>query len=304
MTPMPARTNGEWKIGRRSLHYGERTLVMGVLNVTPDSFSDGGQFFSLAGALAHAEQMIDEGADIIDIGGESTRPGSEFITEEEELCRVIPVIERLANLSSPISIDTNKSEVARIALQAGAEIVNDVSGLRFDPAMAELVAEAKAGLVLMHSRGTPKDMQQLPPMKNAISEVISGLKDGIALAQKNGVALENIAIDPGIGFGKTVEQNLELIVGLDQLAQHIPNMPILIGTSRKSFLGKLLHGAPADERLHGTIATLVAAVLKGAHMVRVHDVKSAVEALKISDAIRSVSEPGAVATGSSGDFTG
>lgn len=289
MTPMPARTTGEWKIGRRSLRYGERTLVMGVLNVTPDSFSDGGQFFSLAGALAHAEQMIDEGADIIDIGGESTRPGSDFVTEEEELCRVIPVIERLANLSAPISVDTTKSEVARIALQAGAEIVNDVSGLRFDPAMAKVVAEAKAGLVLMHSRGTPKDMQALPPMKNAISEVIAGLKNGVALAEMNGVALEHIAIDPGIGFGKTVDQNLELIAGLDKLAEEFPDTPILIGTSRKSFLGRLLHGAPAAERLHATTATLVAAVLKGAHIVRVHDVRSAVEALKISDAIRSVS---------------
>ena len=289
MTPMPARTTGEWRIGRRSLRYGERTLVMGVLNVTPDSFSDGGQFFSLAGALAHAEQMIDEGADIIDIGGESTRPGSDFVTEEEELCRVIPVIERLANLSAPISVDTTKSEVARIALQAGAEIVNDVSGLRFDPAMAKVAADAKAGLVLMHSRGTPKDMQALPPMSSALSEVIAGLQASLALAEQSGVARENIAIDPGIGFGKTVDQNLELIAGLDQLAHEFPHLPVLIGTSRKSFLGRLLQGAPAGERLHGTIATLVAAVLKGAHIVRVHEVKAAVEALKISDAIRSIS---------------
>jgi dihydropteroate synthase len=289
MTPMTTRTTGEWKISRRSLSYGERTLVMGVLNVTPDSFSDGGQFFSLAGALAHAEQMIDEGADIIDIGGESTRPGSNFVSEEEELCRVIPVIERLANLSAPISIDTTKPEVARIALEAGAEIVNDISGLRYDPAIAEMAAEAKAGLVLMHSRGTPKDMQQMPPMKNAVDEVIAGLKESVAAAEKHGVAQENIAIDPGIGFGKTVEQNLELIVGLDKLAQQFPGMPTLVGTSRKSFLGKLLHGAPADQRLHATIATLVAAVLHGAHIVRVHDVKSTVEALKVTDAIRRIS---------------
>jgi dihydropteroate synthase len=289
MTPTPARTTGEWKISRRSLRYGERTLVMGVLNVTPDSFSDGGQFFSLAGALAHAEQMLDEGADIIDVGGESTRPGSNFVSEEEELCRVIPVIERLANLSAPISIDTTKPEVARIALQAGAEIVNDVSGLRFDPRMAEIAAEAKAGVVLMHSRGTPKDMQQLPPMENALAEVIAGLRDSIALAERSGVARGNIAIDPGIGFGKTVEQNLELIVGLDQLAHQLPDMPVLIGTSRKSFLGKLLKGAPANERVHGTTATMVASVLNGAHIVRAHEVKSAVEAIKIADAIRRVS---------------
>jgi dihydropteroate synthase len=285
---MATRTIGEWKISRRSLSYGQLTLVMGVLNVTPDSFSDGGQFFSLAGALAHAEQMIDEGADIIDIGGESTRPGSNFVSEEEELCRVIPVIERLANLSAPISIDTTKPEVARIALEAGAEIVNDISGLRFDHALAEVAAKAKAGLVLMHSRGTPKDMQQMPAMEHALNEVIAGLRESIALAERNGVARQNIAIDPGIGFGKTVEQNLELIVGLNQLAHQLPDLPVLIGTSRKSFLGKLLNGARADERIHGTTATIVAAVLSGAHIVRVHDVKSAVEAIKVADAIRSV----------------
>jgi dihydropteroate synthase len=289
MTPGPARTTGEWKISRRSLPYGERTLVMGVLNVTPDSFSDGGQFFSLAGALAHAEQMIDEGADIIDIGGESTRPGSNFVSEEEELCRVIPVIERLANLSAPISIDTTKPEVARIALQAGAEIINDISGLRFEPAIAEIAAEAKAGLILMHSRGTPKDMQLIAPMENAVTEIIGGLRDSVTLAEKAGVTRESIAIDPGIGFGKTVEQNLELIVGLHNLTSAFPEIPIVIGTSRKSFLGKLLHGAPANERVHATTATLVAAVLNGAHIVRVHDVKSTVEALKIADAIRGLS---------------
>jgi dihydropteroate synthase len=286
MTSVPVRTTGEWKISRRSLRYGERTLIMGVLNVTPDSFSDGGQFFSLAGALAHAEQMIDEGADIIDIGGESTRPGSNFVSEEEELCRVIPVIERLANLSAPISIDTTKPEVARIALQAGAEIVNDISGLRFDQTIAEVAAEAQAGLVLMHSRGTPKDMQQIPPMDHAINEVSAGLKESVTLARQCGVARDHIAIDPGIGFGKTVEQNLELIAGLDHFADQFPGMPVLIGTSRKSFLGKLLNGAPADERVNATIATLVAAVLHGAHIVRVHDVKSTVEALKIADALR------------------
>ena len=262
---------------------------MGVLNVTPDSFSDGGKFFSLDHALAHAEQMIREGADIIDIGGESTRPGSEFVTEKEELCRVIPVIERLANWSAPISIDTTKPEVARIALQAGAEIVNDISGLRFDRAIAEIAAEAEAGLVVMHSRGTPKDMQQLPLMQDALAEVIAGLRESVSVARKSGVEPERIAIDPGIGFGKTVDQNLELIAGIDTIAHELPELPILIGTSRKSFLGKLLNAAPAAERLNATNATLVAAVLKGAHIVRVHDVKPAVEALKIADAIRRVS---------------
>lgn len=259
---------------------------MGVLNVTPDSFSDGGQFLSFEQAATHARQMNDEGADIIDVGGESTRPGSDFVSEEEELRRVIPVIERLASETSvPISIDTTKSAVARAALQAGAEIVNDISGLRFEPALAKEVASANSGLVLMHSRGTPKDMQQLPWAEVIMMEVIGGLRESVTRAEQHGVARERIAIDPGIGFGKTVEQNLELIAKLDQIVRAFPDLPILIGTSRKSFLGKLLDGAPADERLYGTIATVVASVLNGAQIVRVHDVKAAVEAIRVADAI-------------------
>ena len=276
-----------WKLARRSLPYGERTLVMGVLNITPDSFSDGGQFFSLDRAIAHAKQMIAEGADIIDIGGESTRPGSAFVSEEVELKRVIPVIEKLAEGTTvPISIDTTKSPVARAALAAGAEIVNDISGLRFDPLLADEVARAKAGLVLMHSRGTPKDMQQLPPVEDILSEVTSGLRKSVELAEARGVARASIAVDPGIGFGKTVAQNIELIAKLDQLAREFAGFPILVGTSRKSFIGKLLENAPADQRRYGTIATVVASVLKGAHVVRVHDVKAAVEAVRVTDAIR------------------
>jgi len=281
---MPDRS---WKLARRSLPYGERTLVMGVLNITPDSFSDGGQFLSLDRAIAHAEQMIADGADIIDIGGESTRPGSAFVSEEVELKRVIPVIEKLAEGTTvPISIDTTKSPVARAALAAGAEIVNDISGLRFDPLLADEVARAKAGLVLMHSRGTPKDMQQLPPVEDILSEVTSGLRKSVELAEARGVARASIAIDPGIGFGKTVAQNIELIAKLDQLAREFAGFPILVGTSRKSFIGKLLENAPADQRGNGTIATVVASVLKGAHVVRVHDVKAAVEAVRVTDAIR------------------
>ncbi len=281
---MPIR---QWKLARRSLPYGERTLVMGVLNVTPDSFSDGGEFFSLERAVAHAEQMIAEAADIIDIGGESTRPGSAFVSEGEELQRVIPVIERLATKSPvPISIDTTKSSVARAAIAAGAEIVNDISGLRFDPLIADEAARAKAGLVLMHSRGTPKDMQQLPPVDDIMSEVIGELRKSVLVAEERGVAHANIAIDPGIGFGKTLDQNLELIARLDQLTREFADLPILIGTSRKSFLGKLLNGAPAEQRLHGTIASVVASVLNGAHIVRVHDVKATVEAIKVADAVR------------------
>jgi dihydropteroate synthase len=281
---MPIR---QWKFARRSLPYGERTLVMGVLNVTPDSFSDGGEFLSLGRAVAHAEQMIAEGADVIDIGGESTRPGSEFISEEEELRRVIPVIERLAARASvPISIDTTKSDVARAAIGAGAEIINDISGLRFDPAIADEAAKAKAGLVLMHSRGIPKNMQQLPPADDITTEVISGLRASLLTAEERSVAPESIAVDPGIGFGKTVDQNLELIAKLDQLAREFSDFPIMIGTSRKAFIGKLLGDAPVDQRIHGTIATVVASVLKGAHVVRVHDVKAAIEAVRIADAVR------------------
>ena len=281
---MPIR---QWKLARRSLPYGERTLVMGVLNVTPDSFSDGGEFFSLERAVAHAEQMIAEAADIIDVGGESTRPGSAFVSEGEELQRVIPVIERLATKSPvPISIDTTKSSVARAAIAAGAEIVNDISGLRFDPLIADEAARAKAGLVLMHSRGTPKDMQQLPPVDDIMSEVIGELRNSVLVAEERGVARDRIAIDPGIGFGKTLAQNVELIAKLDQLVIAFAEFPIMIGTSRKSFLGKLLDNAPADQRLHGTIASVVASVLNGAHIVRVHDVKAAVEAIKVAYAVR------------------
>jgi dihydropteroate synthase len=277
----------QWKLARRALPFGERTLVMGVLNVTPDSFSDGGKFFSLDRAVAHAEQMIAEGADIIDIGGESTRPGSAFVTEGEELQRVIPLIERLAAKSPvPISIDTTKSSVARAAIAAGVEIVNDISGLRFDPLVADAAARAKAGLVLMHSRGTPKTMQQLPPVDDIMSEVIGELRTSVLVAEERGVARDRIAIDPGIGFGKTLEQNVELIAKLDRLAIAFANFPILIGTSRKSFIGKLLGNAPADQRLHGTIASVAASVLNGAHIMRVHDVKAAVEAIKVADAVK------------------
>jgi len=281
---MPIR---QWKLARRSLPYGVRTLVMGVLNITPDSFSDGGKFYAPERAVEHALKMIAEGADMLDVGGESTRPGSAFISEVEELQRVLPIIKMLAaETSVPISVDTTKSAVARAALEAGAEIINDISALRFDPAIADEVAKAKAGLVLMHSRGTPKTMQQLPPVADIAGEVIGGLRESIAIAQQRGVASESIAIDPGIGFGKTAEQNVELIAKLDQLAVAFATFPIMIGTSRKSFIGKLLDNAPADQRLHGTIASIAASVLRGAHIVRVHDVKPVVDAVRVAEAIR------------------
>jgi dihydropteroate synthase len=284
---MPIR---EWKLARRSLPYGERTLVMGVLNITPDSFSDGGKFYSPESAVEHAREMIDAGADIIDIGGESTRPGSAFVSETEELRRVLPVIERLTTTSSvPISIDTTKSSVARAALTAGVAIINDISALRFDPAIADEVAKTGAGLVLMHSRGIPKTMQQLPPAVDILGEVIAGLWESIGIAQERGVDPESIAVDPGIGFGKSAQQNIELIAELDQLVAEFADLPIMIGTSRKSFIGKLLDNAPSDHRLSGTIASVVAAVMKGAHIVRVHDVKATVDAVKVVDAIKTSS---------------
>jgi dihydropteroate synthase len=283
----------EWRIAGRKLPIGTRTLIMGVLNVTPDSFSDGAQFFSPEKALAHAEQMVADGADVIDIGGESTRPGADSISPEEELQRVLPVIEELTKrVTVPISIDTTKAAVARAGLDAGAAIVNDISALRFDFHIADEVAKFAAGLVLMHSRGTPATMQRLPPVADVLAEVTNSLRSSIAIAQRRGVERESIVIDPGIGFGKTQEQNMELIARLDRLAGAFPDFPILIGTSRKSFVGRLLNDAPVSNRLHGTMASITAAVLHGAHIVRVHDVKAAVETVRIADAIHRV-----VATG-------
>lgn len=270
----------------------ERTLIMGILNVTPDSFSDGAQFVSLDKALAHAEEMISDGADIIDIGGESTRPGGEPVSVEEEIARVVPVIEALAKrVETPLSVDTTKSEVARAALDAGAAIVNDISALRFDFYIADAVARAGAGLVLMHSRGTPATMHRLPPVADVMEEVVSSLRASINMAERRGVKSASIVLDPGIGFGKSQEQNLELIARLDELIAAFPDYPLLIGPSRKSFIGKILAGdsgspAPASERLHGTMATIAAAVLKGAHIIRVHDVKPAVETIRVSESIR------------------
>jgi dihydropteroate synthase len=286
----------EWHIaGGRTLPIAERTLIMGVLNVTPDSFSDGGEFFSLDSALAHAEQMVAEGADIIDVGGESTRPGgAAIVSAEEEVNRVLPVIRALAKRSGvPISIDTTKAVVARAALDAGAAIVNDISGLRFDPQLANEVAKSSAGLVLMHSRGTPGSLHGLPPVANIIEEVTSSLRSSIGTAEQCGVKRESIVIDPGIGFGKSQEQNIELIAKLDQLIAAFPDFPLLIGTSRKSFIGRLLadangNPAPIEQRLHGSLATMTAAILKGAHIVRVHDVRAAVEATRVTNAINCI----------------
>ena len=281
-----------WQIKDREMPIGERTLIMGILNVTPDSFSDGGQFVTLDAALAHAEQMIAEGADIIDVGGESTRPGSEPISPDEEIRRVVPVIEAPAQRTDvPVSVDTTKSEVARAALDAGAAIVNDISALRFDFYVADAVARAGAGLVLMHSRGTPATMHRLPPVADIMHEVTHSLRASINMAARRGVKRQSIVIDPGIGFGKSQEQNLELIAKLDQLIAAFPDYPLLIGTSRKSFIGRILADesgtpAPAEARLHGSLATITAAILHGAHIVRVHDVKATAETIRVSESIR------------------
>jgi dihydropteroate synthase len=283
-----------WQIKDRVMPIGQRTLIMGILNFTPDSFSDGGQFFTLDSALAHAEQMISEGADIIDVGGESTRPGGEPVSAEEEIKRVVPVIESLvARFDVPISVDTTKSEVARAALDAGAAIVNDISALRFDFYVADAAARAGAGLVLMHSRGTPATMHRLPPVADIMKEVTHSLRASVNMAERRGVKRESIVIDPGIGFGKSQEQNLELIAKLDQLIAAFPDYPLLIGTSRKSFIGRILADstgtpAPADARLHGTMATITASILHGAHIIRVHDVKATAETIRVTESMQKI----------------
>ncbi|HLL77826.1 MAG TPA: dihydropteroate synthase [Pyrinomonadaceae bacterium] len=282
-----------WKLARRALPVGARTLVMGVLNVTPDSFSDGGQFLDAGRAVARAEQMIAEGADIIDVGGESTRPGSESVGAEEELRRVVPVVARLAKEADvAVSVDTTKSEVARAALDAGAEIVNDISALRFDFRVADECARAGAGLVLMHMRGTPATMQRQPFAADVFADVTTGLRAGVAMAERRGVGRSSVAVDPGVGFGKSAEQNVELIAHLGRLAAEFPDLTLLVGTSRKSFIGKLLGDAPLHERLHGTMATVTAAILGGAHVVRVHDVRAAVDTALVADAIKRAARGG------------
>jgi dihydropteroate synthase len=270
-----------FKCGDRVFKLGERTYIMGILNVTPDSFSDGGMFLDPEAAIAHARLMVEQGADIIDIGGESSRPGSDPVSVEEEKRRVLPVIRRLSKeLDVPLSIDTYKSEVAREALDAGACLVNDISGLRFSPDMAAIVAKKKASVVVMHIKGTPKTMQTAPRYKNVVKEVMEQLRTQTAQARKAGVPKDSILIDPGIGFGKTVDHNCELIAEVGQLRKL--GYPVLIGTSRKTFIGKIL-GTDVDDRLEGTLASNVVAVLGGVDFVRVHDVKEIKRALTMAD---------------------
>lgn len=257
---------------------------MGVLNVTPDSFFDKGRFFGHKAAVRHVLEMAGSGADIIDIGGESTRPGAKEVNVGEELDRVIPVIEVVAKKTKKsISIDTRKSRVALAALKAGAKIINDVSALKFDPDMAGVAAKYKAILILMHMRGTPRDMQTDPKYSDVVKEIISSLKGSIIKAKKAGVAEEKIIIDPGIGFGKTVEHNLEILRRLGEFKAL--GLPVCIGTSRKSFIGKILGSDNPKGRLAGTLATCAVAIMNGANILRVHDVKEAVAAARVTDSI-------------------
>lgn len=276
------------KMASRSLALGKRTLVMGVLNVTPDSFSDGGKFFEPRRAIEHALEMEEAGAGLLDIGGESTRPGSQGTPVETQIARVLPVLEGLrGRLKIPVSIDTRKAEVAEAALAVGAQIINDVSGLKHDPRMAETAARHRAPLILMHMHGEPATMQKGPFARDVMKDVMQGLRASVALARKAGVAKSQIILDPGIGFGKSFQQNYELLRRLPELAKL--DYPLLVGTSRKGFLGAMLardgRPAPPEERLWATAATVTASILGGAHIVRVHDVVEMVQVARVADCV-------------------
>ena len=274
------------KLSSRTLTLGERTLVMGVLNVTPDSFSDGGKFLDAAAAIEHALVLERAGAGLLDIGGESTRPGSSATPAEQELTRILPVLHGLRGvLKIPISIDTQKLEVAEAALDAGAELINDISGLKADLRLAQLAARRRVPLILMHMRGEPRTMQQSGFARDVMKDVLAGLRRSVAAARKAGVARSQIILDPGIGFGKSFAQNYELLEKLPQLARL--GYPLLVGTSRKGFLGATLahdgKPAPPDQRIWGTAATVTASILNGAHIVRVHDVSEMVQVARVAD---------------------
>ncbi|ABS26539.1 dihydropteroate synthase [Anaeromyxobacter sp. Fw109-5] len=271
------------RIGAR-LFDGPGPFIMGIVNATPDSFSDGGRYLDPAAAVAHALRLAEEGADLVDLGGESTRPGAPPVAEDEEIRRVVPVVEalRARAFALPISIDTTKAAVARAALAAGADLVNDVAGLA-DPALARVVAEAGAPVVLMHSRGTPADMQSRASYGDLVAEVRAELAEALLRVAAAGVAPERVILDPGIGFAKTAEHGFELLARLGEL--RALGRPLLVGPSRKSFIGKVT-GAPVGERLPGTLAAVTAAVLAGVELIRVHDVAAARQAAQVAAAIR------------------
>ncbi|HEY5648534.1 MAG TPA: dihydropteroate synthase [Nitrospiria bacterium] len=261
-----------------------RVLLMGILNVTPDSFSDGGDFLRPEDALRRAEEMVRLGADILDVGGESSRPGAEPVPSEEESLRVVPVIEQISSkLDIPVSIDTTKADVARRALDAGAVMVNDISALRFDPEMAPLVARTGAAVALMHMKGSPRDMQKDPVYDDVLGEIGAFFRERAAFAEKNGIAPEKIILDPGIGFGKSVEHNLQILSNLEVFKEL--GYPLLVGPSRKSFIGRVLD-LPVDERLEGTAAAAAVSVMKGAAILRVHDIKPMKRVVRLAEAMQ------------------
>lgn len=267
----------------KTLGFGSQTHVMGILNVTPDSFSDGGRYLDIDRAVVHVAQMVSEGATLIDIGGESSRPGALPVSAAEELERVLPVIEAVVDrVDVLISVDTYKAEVARHALEAGAHFINDITALRGDAALAGVVAEKQAGLILMHMQGTPRTMQEAPVYADVVSEICDSLQASVAVAESHGVAPHRIIVDPGIGFGKTVAHNLEILRRLSEF--RVLEKPLLVGTSRKSFIGKVLE-VPLTERVEGTLATVCWAIMQGADIVRVHDVMPNVRAARMTDAL-------------------
>jgi dihydropteroate synthase len=289
----------QWRLNSRIVELGRRTLIMGIVNVTPDSFSDGGLYIDAEKAVQHAEQLLDEGADIIDIGGESTRPGTKTLShplsEDEELKRVLPVIRDLKRRrpDALISVDTYKASVARAAVEAGAEVVNDVSGFRWDPKMARTLAELKVGAVLMHTRGRPEEWQSLPPIGDSVLTVKRELREFAEAAVAAGMKRDRLVLDPGFGFGKRLEENYPLLARFGDLQQM--GFPLLAGISRKGFIGRMLvkdgkngakqKDADLSDRLFGTLAAETVLILKGAHIIRTHDVRSAVDAAKVADAI-------------------
>ncbi len=264
-----------------------KTLIMGILNVTPDSFYDGGKYNTIKQALIHTEQMISEGADIIDVGGESTRPGSNSVSQKEELRRVIPIIDAInKNFEIPVSIDTTKSMVARQALDSGATIVNDISGLSFDPALADIVSKYEAQIILCHTSSRPVDMQKKTLYENIVEDIYNYLENSIKISEDCGILSDNISIDPGFGFGKTANHNLLLLKSLSKFKKL--DKKVVIGTSMKSFIGKILQSDDIEQRILGTFATIVISILNGADIVRVHDVKKMKVAVQIADSVRNV----------------
>ena len=285
---MAARKIFRLRLASRTIVLGERTLVMGVLNVTPDSFSDGGKFVDVQSAVAGGFELERAGADLLDIGGESTRPGAYPIDAQEELDRILPVLEGLrGRLKIPISVDTQKSEVAEAALRAGAEILNDVSALRTDLRLAEVARRHRAPIILMHMRGNPTDMQKRPFARDVMHDVTGGLRQAVARARKAGVAKSQILLDPGFGFGKSYAQNYELLARLPEIAAL--GFPVVTGTLRKSFVGRALAGGkepwPVEQRMLGTAATVTAEILGGAHIIRVHDVAEMIQVARVASAI-------------------